>query len=610
MTTAPPPAAANSVWRFRLLRTATLAVPLAIFAAVAALTWGAVQEEARAELRRTVDMLHEHALRAFETQEAVLAAVDSRVRGMTWDDIAASEDLHRFLLTLNGRTPSIGGIGLVAPSGMLASSSGRFPMPPVDLSHRQYVRAHRGGQLGTFVGGIVRTLPRQVDMFTLSRARTDGEGRADGGTIVTSSRPDFFHAFFRELIDRPDSSVALVREDGALLARVPELPAQAERFWTQPSSIARRVPADGGVGFVERASSVDGRWRLYAVRRVAGYPVYVVFGFGPEAVREAWLRRLAAPAAVCLAAAALLFGAATFAGRAARREREALSAARAAAEARAEAEARLRHAQRLEALGQLTGGAAHDVNNLLTVVRGAAAALRRWLASSAQGNGGAATEDAARWLDTMDQATARGEALTRRMLGLARRGDGPMAAAGGGPEARSATIELSAWLPAAAVTLRAALGGRAALSVVAPPGLWPVAADAQELEAAIINLVANARDAIAAGSADRGPMAPARVEVSARNAKERLPEGLLGEFVVVSVADSGPGMTPEVAQRAFEPFFTTKSAGSGTGLGLSQVLGMAQAAGGVAMLETAPGVGTTVSLWLPRAAPADAGPPN
>ena len=176
---------------------------------------------------------------------------------------------------------------------------------------------------------------------------------------------------------------------------------------------------------------------------------------------------------------------------------------------------------------------------------------------------------------------SRGEGLTRRLLSVARREE---------PEARQQRLELAEWLPAQADTLRAALRNRAVLVLEVPGDLWPVRIDPDELEAALINLAANARDALQAAGRASG-----RFTLSARNAE--------GGMVEVSAADDGPGMPEAVAARALEPFFTTKPAPQGTGLGLAQVAACAQGGGGTVRIASAPEQGTAVILCLPRAQP-------
>ncbi len=245
-----------------------------------------------------------------------------------------------------------------------------------------------------------------------------------------------------------------------------------------------------------------------------------------------------------------------------------------------QAEERLRQAEKLEALGQLTGGVAHDFNNLLQVVTSGLALLER---ADESKNGAGYRE---KLIEAMRDATGRGADLARRLLIFARRQ--PLH-----PE----PIALGPWFEAQARHLLArTLRGNVLVRTRFDADLPPVHADSAELELAVLNLALNARDAMPNG----GEM---RIETEAvQLAPDHDPGGLEGNFVRLSVRDTGTGMTPEIMDRLFEPFFTTKPPGQGTGLGLAQVYGFARQSGGAVQVRSAPGRGTTISLLLPVAA--------
>jgi signal transduction histidine kinase/CheY-like chemotaxis protein len=244
-------------------------------------------------------------------------------------------------------------------------------------------------------------------------------------------------------------------------------------------------------------------------------------------------------------------------------------------EERRQAEAALRQAQRMEAIGQLTGGIAHDFNNLLTVVRGNAELLRD----------SAAGEAAHRRVAAIMRATERGERLTRQLLAFSRPQTPPL----GPVDLQQRTQEIGDML---SQTLRSDI----AVEIAMPQDLWPVAIDPAEFDLALLNIAVNARDAMPAGGRFRVAAHHVTLAVGAPQGA-----GLSGDFVAVTLSDTGTGMTPDVQARAFEPYFTTKEAGSGSGLGLSQVYGFAKQSGGAATLESSPGKGTSVTLILPRA---------
>ncbi len=243
------------------------------------------------------------------------------------------------------------------------------------------------------------------------------------------------------------------------------------------------------------------------------------------------------------------------------------------AERREAAEAALRQAQRLEAIGQLTGGVAHDFNNLLMIVSGSAQRLRRDVTDEKQ----------LRLLDMIANATQRGESLTRQLLAFSRR-----------QTLQPSAIDLSERLPKVKDMLSRSLRGDIEIRVVVPDRHCTVKVDPSELELALLNLAFNARDAMPSGGT---LIITAKPVVLRGKAAE---EGLHGEFVAVRVADTGAGIPPDVLSRVFEPFFTTKEEGKGTGLGLSQVYGFARQSGGTATITSTVGRGTAVTLFLPR----------
>ena len=239
------------------------------------------------------------------------------------------------------------------------------------------------------------------------------------------------------------------------------------------------------------------------------------------------------------------------------------------------AENALRHAQQLESLGQLTGGVAHDFNNLLAVFANGLQLLERKNVGEAQRQ---------RVFEGMRRAVARGSGLTHHLLAFTRR-----------RPFNSASINLSAQLDGMHEILERSLGGDVHVEMKIDPHLWPVEVDVGEFELAMLNLCVNARDAMVGGST---------ICVTAKNRRIAAEPGVLGEFVELTVEDTGSGMSPEVLARVFEPFFTTKESGKGSGLGLPQVYGFAQQSGGKLSLESTVGIGTTVTLQLPRSSQA------
>jgi PAS domain S-box-containing protein len=236
-----------------------------------------------------------------------------------------------------------------------------------------------------------------------------------------------------------------------------------------------------------------------------------------------------------------------------------------------ESREQLFRSQKMEALGQLTGGLAHDFNNLLTAILGASDLALRNIGDP---------DKVKRMLDGIRSSAQRGAGLTRQLLAFARAQ--PL-------EIRS--VDLKGFLGDATTLLRPSLRSDVELIIETSDQLWNVDADPAALELSLLNLAFNARDAMYDGGI---------LKISATNqVLEGRPDGLRGDHVALSVSDTGIGMTPETKERVFEPFFTTKSFGEGTGLGLSQVFGFAKQLGGAVTVESALGKGTTFTLFLP-----------
>ncbi|MGI4719514.1 MAG: PAS domain S-box protein [Janthinobacterium lividum] len=244
----------------------------------------------------------------------------------------------------------------------------------------------------------------------------------------------------------------------------------------------------------------------------------------------------------------------------------------------------LRQAQKMEAVGQLTGGIAHDFNNMLAIVNSALELLGRRLASGAARAD--ADERALHYVGMARGGVRRAAELTQRLLAFSRQ-----------QALKPTALSANRLVDSMSELLTHSLEANIRLETVLDGELWTTWADANQLENAILNLAVNARDAMPGGGRLRIETANARVDAAAAAAQPGLAPG---DYVMVAVADSGAGMPPEVAAKAFEPFFTTKEVGRGTGLGLSQVYGFARQSGGDVRIDTAPGQGTTVRIYLPR----------
>ena len=230
----------------------------------------------------------------------------------------------------------------------------------------------------------------------------------------------------------------------------------------------------------------------------------------------------------------------------------------------------LAESQKLDALGQLTGGVAHDFNNLLMVITGHVHMLKKIAGNDAK---------SLRAIQAIETATQRGASLTRQLLTFARR-----------QSVSPQSIDLRDSIHSVREVLDTGLGSAVQLSIDLDDGLWPVMVDSAELETALVNLIINARDAMPGGGS-----------VSVRASNIHIDDGARkGDHVAIEVTDTGVGIPPDIIAKVFDPFFTTKPIGKGTGLGLSQVHGFAHQAGGTIAVKSELGTGTTFTICLPR----------
>jgi len=569
-------------WPLRGLLAASLAVPLLLLTIAAWQNFRLVQLQAEDRVKIEAGELHEHALDALKTYAIVLAWIDARTRGLDWGRIEHDEELHRFLSDLD-TLPQIDEVWMADAAGRPRVSGRSSPIPPIDVSDRDCFAAEQEQDVGIFVGREQIGALIQAPEFDICERRSTAD-KSFAGIIIVSARPAYFSEFYRTVSPDKRFSASLVRSDGSMLVRYPTL--AASLVFPRGSPFMQAIATVPDRGLFWGRGEADGIERFYAYQRVAGYPLYIAYGIPQRDVLASWLANLVNYSLFAVPASLALFGMTLLAVRQIQRHKIASWRWRTTARRlrremnrRAQAEAELRQSQKMEALGQLTGGVAHDFNNLLTVLQGSLEML-----SGRQQN-----DQLQARVDTALRTVGRGERLTGQLLAFARRQ----------PLTR-ATIDLNTQLRRMAELLARTVGSGVAIHTDLAPDLWPVDADATQLELAVINLAINARDAMPAGG-------ELRIRTFNRAA---LPKGALeqpanaGDFVSLAISDTGSGMPPEVVARAFEPFFTTKEAGRGTGLGLSMVYGFARQSGGSVAIRSEVGRGTTVTLLLPKGRPA------
>ncbi len=547
---------------------ASIVLPAVLFGFASWVNYRHTQEVSDERIERSLDILHEHALKVFETVERAIAEVDEILRGLSDQEISAQEErLHQRFRQIVAAMPQLQAIVVVDRNGRRLVASMVYPVSAnLDLADRSYFRAHVESDAGTYVSEVLapRTPALGTYFFNLSRRRPSPDGSFNGITAV-SVLPGYFDEFYARIGRSPGSLYAMARSDGVFLARYP---ARDDPMRNLDANAPLRQEIAKGLdqSIYTVQSQIDNVGRRIGYRKLPAFPVYVLAGTETSAIRAEWLSTLSSHLIFGLPATFLLFG---IIGLALQRTRKLHDEA----ERREAAEVALRQAQRLEAMGQLTGGVAHDFNNLLMIVSGSVQRLRRELSD----------EKHTRLLDMITTATERGESLTRQLLAFSRR------------QTLSPTvIDLTQRLPELKDMLSRSLRGDVETEVLVPKDACAVKVDPSELELALLNLAVNARDAMPNG----GTLSIAIRPVVFRG--KAVEEGLSGEFVAVRVADTGVGIPPDILPHVFEPFFTTKEVGKGTGLGLSQVYGFARQSGGTATISSTVGHGTVITLYLPR----------
>src|SRR6266487_3480475 len=555
----------SAIRLLQLMMVASVVVPLLLFAFAAWLNYRHEYAVADDRLERSLDILHEHTLKVFQTVERAIAEVNEIVRGMTDDDIRREQSrLHERVKRIVDALPQVRAIFIIDRDGrpLVSSQLARIPAD-FDARERSFFNVHAAGDVGTYVSDVVtpRLTGLSTPFFVLSRRRPSADGKFNG-VVAVAVLPQYFEEFDALIGRSPGSLYALLRDDGRFLARYPERPDRG----LQPGSALHTTIAQGRERSMQtiRRSQIDAVERRVGHRKLEGFPVYVVVD--SSAIRGEWMATMASHLVFGLPATLFLL---LIIGVALRRTRRLY----AEAERREAAEAALRQAQRLEAIGQLTGGVAHDFNNLLMVVSGSVQRLRRDLTS----------EKHVRLLDMIENATNRGESLTRQLLAFSRR-----------QMLTPAVIDLTERLPELKDMLTRSLRDDITTEVVVPDESCAVKVGPSELELALLNLAVNARDATPNGGTLTITVEPVVLKGRATE------EGLSGDFVAIGVADTGSGIAPDILPHVFEPYFTTKEVGKGTGLGLSQVYGFAKQSGGTATIASTVGRGTLITLYLPR----------
>lgn len=457
--------------------------------------------------------------------------------------------------------PFVRALFIIGPDGWIIHDTDYPKTPARPLADRPYFRVHLqdAHHPGTVWGPLQS---RSGTGWFLAVTRPLGRSDRFEGVVVAAIQADHFEEQFRRIGLGGDSVIALFHLDGSLVAKYPPDRDAVGKNFSQLPTFAAQLPQEAGT-FWTRHALIPGE-RVVSYRVVESLPFVLHVSRSKRETLAEW-RRTATAAAVGMAAltALLAWFVAQLVRDRARRARE--------RERRAQAE-------KMEALGQLTAGITHDFGNLLNIVALNVGLMRQGVADPAL------TDTA---LGAIERAVRAGTAMLDRLLSFARRQ--PLAVA---------PLRLGEWLATARPLLEQAAGPLVSLRTESAPVLPDVLCDAGQLDAAVMNLIVNARDAMAGSGR-------ITVRLYACDPDSGAPNALVGtppRFVCLSVQDDGHGMPERIRRRALEPFYTTKGA-AGTGLGLSQVYGFMQQVGGDVAIDSAPGRGTTVHLYFRVADP-------
>ena len=524
--------------------------------------------------------LAEQTARAIQGVDLVLDSIVDQVKADGVESAADFERIetgaatYRLLKARAADVPQLDAVAMVAVDGHVINFSRYYPIPDIKVADRDYFQVLRDAPTTRpYISAPVENRGNGTWTLYVARRISDPSGQFVG-LVLGAINLRYFEELYRGLELGPGSGISLWRRDGTLLARYPSIEGVGKVF--QIKSFTETL-LHSDVGVYETAASIDGFRRIVATRALRDYPMVVNVTRTVDEVLSDWRQTssvIGVAGALCALAVGLVvwalarqFGTYETLSRALGEKAEAVLA-------RERAEGQLYQSQKLDAVGQLTTGIAHDFNNLLTAIMGNLEFLNFETKSPR-------TE---RSLAAIRQAVDRAATLTGQLLAFSRKQHLS-------PEA----VDLNGLIGNMTEILRSTLGGTIRIELALRPDLWCALVDPVQIELVVLNLAINARDAMPTGGI---------LTIATDNIATGCPtpsgEPSPGDHVLITVGDTGTGMTEEVLARAFDPFFTTKPPGKGTGLGLSQVYGMVQQSGGDIRIETEVGRGTIVRIYLPR----------
>jgi two-component system, NtrC family, sensor kinase len=461
--------------------------------------------------------------------------------------------------------PYVRALFVIGADGFILQDSDQGT-PNVSLADRDYFKMHADNpDAGLYIGRLLKSRSTQIGspwFLSMSRRITLPDGRFYG-VVVAAVEPGYFSQFYERINIHNGGVVALIHSSGLLIARYPKEEVSIGISLADTQLFTTELP-QASTGSYFDVSRVDGVARLYSYRSMTPLPLVVSVGVSKASLLSDWQNQILV---ACIAATAFVlilgFGTALLIRRRARD----LAIAE-----------HLQRVDRIESIGQIASSIAHDFNNILTVVGG-----NLELAHSRMSETDPSYKRLAMALDGVE----RGRRMAAQLLAFARQQ----------PALLHQNENICARLNDIADLLRQAARPCEIRLQIPDESLFCMM-DSNEFERALLNLVVNARDAMKRSGLVTVSVRSVAVE---RFDRHKWPGLARGEYVACIVQDEGEGIPPDVLRRVFEPFFTTKPEGTGTGLGLSQVFRFARASGGDVHIESAVGIGTTVTLLLPRA---------
>ena len=523
------------------VRITAIVLPMILFGGVIWQDYRSVVHSSERQLDTSRVAFQEHANRVFETYRLALEMIDSHIAGMSWDAINTSEELYNYLNSLTREYSQIMSIWLVDRNGQVRNSSYYpLPVPTVNVPDREYFSKLKGGNL-FFVGPVITAKVTNQRVFNVAIRRSTPSGEFDG-VIAVSAAPSYFTDFWQL---GEGSVAAMTWGDGYVLVRQPP----TDKQLLPSASNAMKAMAKAETGEYSGISPIDDRQYLCSYGKINDVPVYINHCLATSAIAALWQKHVLNYGLLFVPVFAGLAGLAIVAQRRAKLLQDEL-------QYRVIVESQLRQAQKLEIVGQLSSGMAHDFRHLLTIIIGSLEMVM------------AGASDIKKHVARAFGAAQRGADAIESTMRFVREGSIDVS-----------IIDLNEII--GMPMLCQALGANITLKLFPAPIPCIVRVDRAQLEMTILNIALNARDAMPTG----GEL------VVMTNYDEH--------HAIVSIRDTGTGMSPEIVEQALTPLFTTKQ-DKGSGLGLSMVNNFARQSHGHVVIDSVVGGGTTVSIMLPR----------